>query len=92
MKEANEAEALVERLLSNMCPENTGCGTVQFCACAGIEEAADTITALLADVARKDAALRHYAKQYCEGWCDGAVEQWSDCGGCLARAALKAEG
>ncbi len=38
-----------------------------------------------------DAVLKHYAEQYCEGWCkDNPPEaNFDDCGGCRARLALR---
>lgn len=36
-------------------------------------------------------ALEYYADQYCEGWCSEDDRVFSDdCGGCFARAALRA--
>lgn len=45
--------------------------------------------------ARLREALEHYAKEYCEGWCEqdaGCANFDHDCGGCLARRALSAVG
>lgn len=45
--------------------------------------------------ARLRGALEHYAKEYCEGWCEqdaGCANFDHDCGGCLARRALSAPG
>jgi hypothetical protein len=45
---------LVERLRGDKytCRENMGCGTMEFCACATMEDAADRIEALTAEVER----------------------------------------
>lgn len=45
---------LVERLRGDKytCRENMGCGTMEFCACATMEDAADRIEALEAEVER----------------------------------------
>lgn len=41
---------------------------------------------------RRLKALRHYADQYCEGWCKDAPvnANFDDCGGCRARLVLPA--
>lgn len=50
---------LVERLRGDKytCRENMGCGTMEFCACATMEDAADRIEALTAEVERLREAL-----------------------------------
>jgi hypothetical protein len=75
---------LVERLRGDKytCRENMGCGTMEFCACATMEDAADRIEALVAKIERlRDLLVRGYV--VCDGDDEDAVAFLND-----VRAAL----
>lgn len=65
-------------------------------ACIEIEALHEMIDGRDADIARLTKAnasmvevCKHYANQYCEGWCKESGGIFPDCGGCPARAVLE---
>lgn len=72
---------IVERLKTNRCAENAGCGVMRSCACADMDDAADEITRLRAEnerLRKRERAadnllteIEDYFDQYADGDEDG---------------------
>jgi hypothetical protein len=60
---------IVERCRKNQCPENTGCNTNPNCSCADLEDAADTIEQLRAELAalREQEPVRFERRSFRKG-------------------------